>query len=53
MDINRQKMENDLIIEKEVELDQEITEKQEGNLEKEDLEKEDLEKEDEKEKKDK
>lgn len=48
MDINRQKMENDLIIEKEVELDQKITEKQEGNLEKEDLEKED-----EKEKKDK
>ncbi|MFM1525087.1 MULTISPECIES: hypothetical protein [Helcococcus] len=39
MDINRQKMENDLIIEKEIELDQEITEKEEGNIEKEDLEK--------------
>lgn len=40
MDINRQKMENDLIIEKEIELDQEITEKEEGNIEKEDLKKE-------------
>ncbi|MFM1539253.1 hypothetical protein [Helcococcus bovis] len=39
MDINRQKMENDLIIEKEIELDQEITEKEEGNIEREDLEK--------------
>ena len=47
MDINRQKMENDLIIEKEIELDQAITEKKEGNIEKEDLEKEDLEKEEE------